>query len=132
MREIKFRAWDNEEKWMVDGLYISFDGDIFTDDVDPHDTPYKEMELANAERYELMQFTGLKDANGKEIYEGDVLRDSESIVIVKFVDGEFSVDYRTIGGKWRNYSSLFGYLEDYEGEIIGNIYETPELIERRK
>lgn len=129
-REIKFRAWDNNEEWMVDDMLLSFDGEILTDDVQPHDTPYKEIELADEGRYELMQFTGLHDKNGVDIYEGDVLRDSESIVIVKFVSGEFSVDYRTIGGKWRNYGSLFDYLEDYEGEIIGNIYENSDLLER--
>ena len=80
----------------------------------------------------LMQSTGLKDKNGKEIFEGDVLRDSESIVIVKFADGAFSVDYRNMGGEWRSYGSLFRYLKDYEGEIIGDIYQNPELVEENK
>ena len=75
------------------------------------------------------QYTGLDDKNGVMIFDGDVLRDDESIVIVKFVDGGFSVDYRTIGGKWRNYSDLFDYLDDYEGEVVGNIHDNPELVE---
>ena len=77
----------------------------------------------------LMQSTGLFDKNDKEIFEGDLLRDSDSIVIVKFKDGAFSVDYRNMGGEWRNYGSLFRYLRDFEGEIIGDIYQNPELLE---
>ena len=78
---------------------------------------------------EPMQSTGLLDEKGNDIFEGDVLRDSESIVIVKFKDGKFNVDYRTMGGKWRNYGSLFDYLKDYEGKIIGDTYQNKELVE---
>ena len=121
MREIKFRAWDGERLRKVNTIgWVDGDVDFVT-------TPRYS---GPAEDFTLMQYTGLKDKNGIEIYEGDALRDSESIVIVKFVDGEFSVDYRTMGGKWRNYGSLFDYLKDYEGEVIGNIYENQELLER--
>jgi len=121
MKEIRFRSWDGERLRKVNTIgWVDGDVDFVT-------TPRYS---GPAEDFRLMQYTGLKDKNGIEIYEGDALRDSESIVIVKFVDGEFSVDYRTMGGKWRNYGSLFDYLKDYEGEVIGNIYENQELLER--
>ena len=131
MKEIKFRAWLKEKEMLVDVLGISFEEKYVRLPIEsePSDEYWWYETAWGFDEVELMQFTGLKDKNGVEIYEGDMLRDSESIVIVKFVDGEFSVDYRTIGGKWRNYGSLFDYLGDYEGEIIGNIYENPELIE---
>ena len=62
MREIKFRAWDNKQnKMRNDGFSIYYDGSIqFADSIESKD-------------FILMQYTGLKDKNGKEIYEGDIL-----------------------------------------------------------
>lgn len=69
MREIKFRAWDKEKKdWVKYFDYlINHNGEIlmlFEGD----------WEVVKSERYILMQFTGLKDKNGKEIYEGDIIQ----------------------------------------------------------
>lgn len=139
MRKAKFRAWDSEADIMVYSdhrtrkLYDVYYGFEMNENGSLEcrwEGDFSESHVLDGGTLDnIMQFTGLKDKNGKEIYEGDVLRDSESIVIVKFVDGEFSVDYRTMGGKWRNYGSLFDYLGDYEGEVIGNIHDNPDLLE---
>lgn len=133
-REIKFRSWDKELKQLIYDVQATYDGLEYSKvnkdiDVDVYDWMDCFESFFNDRRFDLMQYTGFKDKKGVYIYEGDALRDSESIVIVKFVDGEFSVDYRTMGGKWRNYGSLFDYLEDYECEVIGNIYENKNLLE---
>jgi len=66
----------------------------------------------------LMQFTGLKDKNGKEIYEGDLVKYNEhSIQKVEIVES------------YGCYLTCIGYDKDLEyGEVVGNIYENPELI----
>lgn len=127
MREIEFRAYSKRTKKMYNVLDIFFYQKV----VKLSETCGSGISfLEQLDDVVLMQYTGLKDNNGVYIYEGDVLRDSESIVIVKFVDGEFSVDYMNMGGEWRKYGSLFKYLKDYEGEVIGNVYKNPELLER--
>lgn len=110
MREIKFRAWDGEA--------ISFPltiGDIVSGHLDWNDEnpPI------------LMQYTGLKDKNGKEIYEGDV---------VKYISPEFvgKVCYTTYGGRYELEEKKGGTIYHHnflgnEVEIIGNIYENPNL-----
>ena len=83
--------------------------------------------LVNLDEIELMQSTGLKDKNGKEIFEGDILTSQN--YPVKGV-----VEFRTDLGLWVHYLkeySYFEYLGNVAGskEIIGNIYENPELLE---
>ena len=123
MRDIKFRAWDNNEEWMVDDMLLSFDGEILTDDVQPHDTPYKEIELADEGRYELMQYTGMKDIKGVEIYEGDILQ------------SEHHFKYKVVfkGDCWRCESLKNSRFKNRfigrDLKVIGNIYENPELLE---
>lgn len=131
MREIKFRAWDKNRNlmctsdiaghWKTDYLLdlemtvwdtskgLSFDGIV-------EDT------------FEFMQYTGLKDKNGKEIYEGDIIEwvnwsnnESKLITII-----EYENDYAAFFlGNW--YERSFPETSE-EALIIGNIYENPELL----
>ena len=129
MRELRFRAWVKDHKkfhWfsLGDLLYAKDEyGSIMGNGPDDMYAgfdfqAYPEFE----EKYPIMQYTGLKDKNGKEIYEGD---------IVYIPDMKFEVKFReTIcwdcGG---NYTGM-GYEISEAYEIIGNIYENPELLEK--
>ena len=147
---LRFRAWLKKEQkmdneidhisWLEDELYCIGDGITY---------------MVLAEDLVLMQSTGLKDKNGKEIFEGDILKFNdewneychegyvdgsvEGINFVEVVKGEACFEF----GKTRYpESSLFIYMEDehlsfaelvkdkdFGFEIIGNIYENPELLE---
>lgn len=132
VRDTKFRAWDNNEEWMVDDMLLSFDGEILTDDVQPHDTPYKEIELADEGRYELMQYTGMKDINGSEIYEEDIVKYGEDVYTIKygrFIDMDVPTPITQIGfylldNKYQETFPLYAV----EYKILGNIYENKDLL----
>lgn len=75
------------------------------------------------------QYTGLKDSNGKEIYEGDIFKGGiYKWDVVKFEDGKFSVNLR--GARVYDLCELFDIDSNDYPEIIGNIYENPELLNK--
>ena len=124
MREIKFRAWHKEKKIMGEVLGI----DILHKEIFFSNGDVDCCGFADLKYIELMQYTGLKDKNNKEIYEGDIvkLRANHGIGVIKYYDecGAFVVEYikpRPLVVLGMNY-----YKEDIE--ILGNIYENPELL----
>ena len=124
MREIKFRAWHNPSKSMLspDGSFIEFDGSVWFNCGDYHDELTEQRDLI------LMQFTGLTDKHGKDVYEGDIVDicdgiDTKAVVAWNAECASFACDY--IGDdSWSEH--LFGCEL---GEVIGNLYENPELLE---
>jgi uncharacterized phage protein (TIGR01671 family) len=128
MREIKFRAWDKAR-----GVMLSTDTDNFGDGCTEWygNEEYLMLsgieDMAKMEQYGLMQYTGLKDKNGKEIYEGDIVSSEQwnpKTYQVVFEDGEFG--FKNSGDFYLN---ALHYLEKFE--VIGNIYENPELLEAK-
>lgn len=123
MREIKFRAWDSLNEHIV-----TMDRYEDPEDKRIQKTISNFWFMVYEHGYELMQYTGLKDKNGKEIYEGDIMEvdvTGNPIVGVVTWDNQFS-QFRIIRG---GYSSLLNFTKDnvLATEIIGNLYKNPEL-----
>ena len=123
---LRYRAWMKSLKWMCDVTNISFDSK-FVDVCQKGDTErYTEMSV-EFDEIELMQSTGFKDKNGKEIFEGDVLGTKDGLL-------NGVVEYRSDLGMWTNSLIRYNNFERLcsiagDREIIGNVYENPELLE---
>lgn len=140
-REIKFRAWDNENKYMViskQGVFTALRNSMNI--VRQDNGYYNDGDLLkpNKEKYILMQYTGLDDKNGKEIYEGDIVLLDCYYYEEPAFDGEFKVIYDDINGMWLlvdledkeniyTFENIRGYYKT-EIEVIGNMYDNPELL----
>ena len=81
---------------------------------------------------ELMQYTGLKDKNGKEIYEGDIVKINVDRACVKWNDKYGYFQLVPIGDYYFDSDVIGQALEYVEAEVIGNIYDNPELLEERE
>ena len=128
-RIIKFRAWDKQAKQMLIGhnQYGSGEPDSGLRKTSAGAFTRLWEALARFDEddsFVLMQYTGLKDRNGKEIYEGDIVRWSESWLVSD--SGEDEMFTRLV--KWEGQILFPGNLE--RKEVIGNIYENPDLLKQ--
>jgi len=116
MREIKFRAWHRDNKCWLDSICVYSDGSWSGSLVGERGevSGYDEREC------ELMQYTGLKDKNGKEIYEGDILKTSTS---------NEQVMWDSKDGLWCFNERCPVYFADInQREVIGNIWENRDML----
>lgn len=133
----KFRAWDKVNKKLKQVYSIDFDENGEIQSIkDEYTKPNEMYAMFEIEYFELMQSTGLKDINGTEIYEGDIIdkgylsKVHDEIGVVKFDKGVDSDGFHAevwLGWITDKNSSL---LDVYKKcKVLGNIYENPELLE---
>ena len=120
----RFRAWDDWRKGMsvVDRIYIDTKGVRLYDDFGEYWRNFRDAKL--------MQSTGLKDKNGKEIFEGDIVDYKGRKAVVKWHGSYASFIYRFVDELQERVSEWHPlFLAYYHFEIIGNIYENKELLD---
>ena len=102
MREIKFREWNSKVGWWDLPAYL-----------EPCDINECIVRM-QVEGYTVQQYTGLKDKNGKEVYEGDIVRAKEAVCVREI--------------EWVDDLCGFNANPSFDYEVIGNIYESPGLL----
>lgn len=125
MREIKFRAWDKKEKKMYYDVQNTYD--FMINNGGCFEESFKD--VLEYDNYVVMQYTNCYDINGKEIYEGDIIRleGVDDIGKIVYKRGAFFVcyfDYYADGDE-----ELICDAQVEFGTVIGNVYENKELLE---
>ena len=117
-RLLKFRAWVKEQNRMI--KVFGFNEHLIFEQT--WDSPSIKENIFEIEDCHIMQFTGLKDKNGKEIYEGDIIveENSKRYVVKWEEDTSCSSNSSSCGFCWSKEDATYT-------EVIGNIYENPEL-----
>jgi len=115
MREIKFRAWREKDRTMLySGQESEYDSLVFWTQGD-----WSMFTGFFREGLEIMQYTGLKDKNGKEIYECDVVEVEGGVGVIEWDEHDLAWDLR---------GAYMPITRSGSPKVIGNIYENPELL----
>ena len=126
----RYRAWDkHEQKMFTNDELIIWNGNVYANDS-------KKLTCNNLKGWSiddeyLMQSTGLVDKNGKEIFEGDIVKMSKDV----YSEPTYYEVVRHRGGAYRLESKQHGcelWLRHTDCEVVGNVYENPELLEDKE
>ena len=122
MREILFRGkLKSNDEWSFGNLNVSLRAIVI---ITPDETPIGKYGQVIPET--VGQYTGLTDKNGKKIFEGDIVKyKNSSPCQIAYIDSQFVM-------MWKNFYRNFERVYDDEIEVIGNIYDNPELLEVQK
>jgi len=127
MNDVKYRAWDYKEKRMVKVLAIDWEHQTINYEADINHEGMKGFERCYhqpLENFELLQFTGVRDKNGQEIYEGDILKNSfGSLYEVKWVPSMMSFMCSPLKVVYD-----VRRIDNLDTEVVGNIFENTELL----
>lgn len=125
----KFRAWHKElgRMMLIEIMYFFFfDNEL--EELELNDPVMNDHISVYPDEIVLMQSTGLKDKNGKEIFEGDILKSNKYITSVFYERGAYCVKFSRTPNTTVT-MNVISFIEKYKTKIIGNIYENPELLE---
>jgi len=142
MREIKFRAWNKKIEMMINykglDVALSLEGEIMPLNINNSSAEELSYKRENSEEYIIMQYTGLHDKNGKEIYEGDIVKNTifsskfNSKYYVEWNENSASFLILTPPLTLSGFQNHFPNYSTIQLEIIGNIYENPKLLKEPK
>jgi len=139
-REIKFRAWDTELEFFADPVlyFVGLDGSAWFNNCEGGEDSMHDQ----SSKLIVEQFIGLYDKNGKEMFEGDIVRNfwtckhkdtgKPPTYTIVFKEGSFQFWAGEEHGNYKSVSKIWWpaeYAKPDNWEVIGNIHETPELLE---
>ncbi len=137
MEDIKFRIWEIDSEQLVkvgysDSLGLVYDGEYWI--LEDHTCVFWDDDFPECTyNIKLMRYTGIKDVNGAEIYEEDIVKDGEDVYTVKygrFIDTDVPTPMNQIGFYLLDKSTKETFpLYEIEYELLGNIYENKDLLE---